>query len=71
MLYYGAGVSYGVMGSLAGTDAELDNHPFQKNSVPDRLVRYADRPATCADCPAIVRRYIQTVRRSGRSEWVI
>jgi hypothetical protein len=29
-LYYGAGVLYGVMGSLAGTYAELDIHPPQK-----------------------------------------
>jgi hypothetical protein len=29
-LYYGAGVSHGEMGSLAGTDAELDIHPPQK-----------------------------------------
>jgi hypothetical protein len=29
-LYYGAGVTYGEMGSLAGTDAELDIHPPQK-----------------------------------------
>jgi hypothetical protein len=26
-LYYGAGVSHGEMGSLAGTDAELEIHP--------------------------------------------
>jgi hypothetical protein len=26
-LYYGAGVSHGEMGSLAGTDAELDINP--------------------------------------------
>jgi hypothetical protein len=29
-LYYGAGVSYGEMGNLAGTDTELDIHPSQK-----------------------------------------
>jgi hypothetical protein len=29
-LYYGAGVLYGEMGSLAGTDTELDIHPSQK-----------------------------------------
>jgi hypothetical protein len=30
MLYYGVGVSYDVMGSLAGTDADLDNNPPKK-----------------------------------------
>jgi hypothetical protein len=40
-LYYGSGVSYGEMGSLAETDAELDIHPPQKNSVPDCPVKYA------------------------------
>jgi hypothetical protein len=29
-LYYGAGVSYGEMGSLARTNTELDIHPSQK-----------------------------------------
>jgi hypothetical protein len=41
------------MGSLAGTDTELDIHPSQKNFVPDRPVKYADRSAPCADCPAM------------------
>jgi hypothetical protein len=59
MLYYGAGLSYGVMGSLAGTDAELDNHPLQKNSVPNRsatcvdcLAMWPDSPVLYSDCPA-------------------
>jgi hypothetical protein len=49
-LYYGAGVSYGEMGSLVGTDTELDIHPPQKNSVPDHPVKYADRPTLYSDC---------------------
>jgi hypothetical protein len=52
-LYYGAGVSHGEMGSLAGTDVELDIHPPQKNSVSYRLVKYADHPVTCAHYPAM------------------
>jgi hypothetical protein len=32
-LYYGAGVSYGEMVSLAGTDTELDIHPSQKKTM--------------------------------------
>jgi hypothetical protein len=67
-LYYGVGVSYGVMGSLAGTDAELDIHPPQKNSVSDRSVKYADHLATCANysarCPD--RPALQTVWRHTR-----
>jgi hypothetical protein len=52
MVSYGVGVSYGVMGSLARTDAELDIHPPQKNSVTDHLVKYADCPALYLDCLA-------------------
>jgi hypothetical protein len=49
-LYYGAGVSCGEMGSLASMDKELDIHPSQKNSVPDRPVKYADRSTLYSDC---------------------
>jgi hypothetical protein len=59
-LYYGAGVSYGEMGSLAGpksTHSHVYYGPFwpssSKNFVPYRPVKYADRPALCADCPAM------------------
>jgi hypothetical protein len=41
------------MGSLAGTDEDLGNNLPQKNSTPDRPVRYADRPAVCTDCSTI------------------
>jgi hypothetical protein len=34
-------------------DMELDIHSPQKNSVPDRPVKYADRPTPCVDCPAM------------------
>jgi hypothetical protein len=41
------------MRSVAGTDTELDIHPSQKNSMPDRPVKYADCSAPCVDCPAM------------------
>ena len=41
------------MGSLAGTDTELDIHPSQKNSMSDRSVKYANRPTPCVDCLAM------------------
>jgi hypothetical protein len=55
-LYYGAGVLYDVMGSLAGTDAELDIHPPQKTLC--RTVLLNTRT---------VRHYIQTVWRHTRT----
>jgi hypothetical protein len=66
MLYYGAGVSYGEMGSLARTDAELDIQPPQKTlcrtvRLNTRTVRLRER--TIRPCGRTVRRYIRTVRR--------
>jgi hypothetical protein len=69
-LYYGASVSHGEMERLPGTDAELDIHPPQKNSVPDRPVKYADHPVcarTVQPCGQTVWRYIRTVWRHTRT----
>jgi hypothetical protein len=62
-LYYGAGVSYGEMGSLAGTDTELDIHPPQKTLC--RTVRLNTR--TIRPCGRTVRHYIQTVWHHTRT----
>jgi hypothetical protein len=65
-LYYGVGVSYGEMGSLARTDTELDIHPPQKTLC--RTVRLNMRTVslyaqTVRPCGRIVRHYIRTVWR--------
>jgi hypothetical protein len=65
-LYYGAGVSYGDMGSLAGTDTELDIHPPQKTlcrtvRLNTRIIRL--RARTVRPCGWTIRHYIRTVWR--------
>jgi hypothetical protein len=46
------------MGSLAGTDTEMDIHLSQKNSVPDRPALCADCPAMWPDCPTLYSDYL-------------
>jgi hypothetical protein len=65
-LYYGAGVSHGEMGSLAGTDTELDFHPSQKTlcqtvRLNTRTIRL--RARFIRPCGRTVRHYIRTVWR--------
>jgi hypothetical protein len=62
-LYYGAGVLYGEMGSLAGTDTELDIHPSQKTLC--QTVRPCAR--TVRPCGRTVRHYIRTIWRHTRT----
>jgi hypothetical protein len=69
-LYYGAGVSYSEMGSLAGTDTELDIHPPQKTLC--RTVRLSTRTVrlrarTVRPCGRTVRHYIRTIWRHTRT----
>jgi hypothetical protein len=65
-LYYGAGVSYGEMESLARMDVELDIHPPQKTlcrtvRLNTRTVRL--RASAVRPCVRTVWRYIRTVWR--------
>jgi hypothetical protein len=69
-LYYGAGVSYGDMGSLAGTDTELYIHPSQKAlcrtiRLNTRTVRLRARIVRL--CGRTVRHYIRTILRHMRT----
>jgi hypothetical protein len=69
-LYYGAGVSHGEMGSLVGTDVELDIHPPQKTlcrtvRLNTRTVRL--RARTIRPCGWTVWHYIRTVWRRTRT----
>jgi hypothetical protein len=69
-LYYGAGVSYSEMGSLAGTNTELDIHPSQKTlcqtvRLNTRTVRL--RAQTVRPCGRTVRHYIRIVWRHTRT----
>jgi hypothetical protein len=69
-LYYGADASYGEMGGLAGTDAELDIHPPQKTLcwtiwLNAWIVHLHAR--TIWPCGRTVQRYIRTIWRHTRT----
>jgi hypothetical protein len=72
MLYYGAGALYSAMGSLAETDADLDNNPHRKTLCQTvrldtrtvRLCAWTGQPygQTVHCCMRTIRRCMRTVR---------
>jgi hypothetical protein len=68
-LYYGVGVSYGEMRSLAGTDTELDIHPSQKNSIRGLFGSVRGLSSHVVGPSDIIFKLSSVIR--GRSEWVI